>query len=32
MLGGEPGFWKSLSDGVERIGIRDGELHVKLRP
>lgn len=31
-FGGEPGFWKSFSDGVELIEIRDGELHVKLKP
>jgi hypothetical protein len=31
-FGGDPGFWKSFSDGVERIEIRDGELRVKLKP
>jgi hypothetical protein len=30
-FGGDPGFWKSFSDGVERIEIRDGELRVKLK-
>lgn len=30
-FGGDPGFWKSFSDGVELIEIRDGELRVKLR-
>lgn len=30
-FGGDPGFWKSFSDGVESIEIRDGELRVKLK-
>ncbi len=30
-FGGDPGFWKSFADGVERIEIRDGELYVELR-
>ena len=30
-FGGDPGFWKSFSEGVELIEIRDGELHVKLK-
>jgi hypothetical protein len=30
-FGGDPGFWKSFSDGVELIEIRDGELRVKLK-
>jgi hypothetical protein len=30
-FGGDPGFWKSFSDGVEQIEIRDGELYVKLK-
>jgi len=30
-FGGDPGFWKNFSDGVERIEIRDGELFVKLK-
>lgn len=30
-FGGDPGFWKSFADGVERIEIRDGELRVKLK-
>ena len=30
-FGGDPGFWKSFGDGVERIEIRDGELFVKLK-
>lgn len=31
-FGGDPGFWKSFSDGVELIEIRDGELRVVLKP
>lgn len=30
-FGGDPGFWKGFSDGVELIEIRDGELRVKLK-
>ena len=30
-FGGDPGFWKSFSDGVELIEIRDGELRVMLK-
>jgi hypothetical protein len=30
-FGGDPGFWKSFSDGVERIEVRDGQLLVKLK-
>ena len=30
-FGGEPGFWRSFADGVERIEIRDGELQVQLK-
>jgi len=30
-FGGDPGFWKSFSDGVEQLEIRDGELWVKLK-
>jgi hypothetical protein len=30
-FGGDPGFWKSFSDGIEQIEIRDGQLRVKLK-
>ncbi|MCD6150268.1 MAG: arginine N-succinyltransferase [Deltaproteobacteria bacterium] len=30
-FGSDQGFWKSFSDGVESITIREGELHIKLK-
>lgn len=30
-FGSDQGFWKSFSDGVEFITIREGELHIKLK-
>lgn len=30
-FGGNSGFWKSFSDGVEFIQVDDGELHIKLK-
>lgn len=30
-FGGERGFWKSFSDGVETIRVREGQLYIKLK-
>lgn len=31
-FGGGPGLWKTFSDGIELIAIREGELKIKLKP
>lgn len=31
-FGGGPGFWRSFSEGVEFVEIREGELKIKLKP
>ena len=30
-FGAEPGFWKTFSEGVEDIRIRDGHVQIKLK-
>jgi flagellar basal body-associated protein FliL len=30
-FGGQEGFWKSFSDGVENINVKDGQLNIKLK-
>ena len=30
-FGGQPGFWQSLGEGLERIQVQEGEIHLKLR-
>ena len=30
-FGGNHGFWKSFSDGVETIRVREGQLNIKLK-
>ncbi len=29
---GDQGFWKSFSDGLEGVSVKEGQLHIKLKP